>query len=415
MMNKLKEVLYYARAFVVWTLMAAAVGAVCGVVGGAFAIVVEEATHLRQHTPWLPWLMPVAGLAIAGLYKLLKLPLTIGTDEIIKTVRTQEGVSIKMAPAIFISTALTHLTGGSAGREGAALQLGGSIGGAMSRMAKPLGDNRRIFQLCGMAALFSALFGTPLAATIFVVEIIEIGRINHRALLPCLISALTAKLVAAAIGAPAEAFPLAGGLADTTWLTLLQSAGVGLCCGVVAVIFCQVMHLSGRYLRKAVPDDFLRIALGGAVVALLALLLGTADYQGSGMHVILEALKGHAAPEAFLLKILFTALTLGVGFKGGEIVPSFFIGATLGCVAAPLLGLDPALGAGLGIIAMFCGVTNGALASMVLSVELFGAEYLPLFGIACAVSYALSGHISLYHTQEFLEPKMGHRDMPHAA
>jgi len=330
MMNKLKEVLYYARAFVVWTLMAAAVGAVCGVVGGAFAIVVEEATHLRQHTPWLPWLMPVAGLVIAGLYKLLKLPLTIGTDEIIKTVRTQEGVSIKMAPAIFISTALTHLTGGSAGREGAALQLGGSIGVAMSRLMKPLGDNRRIFQLCGMAALFSALFGTPLAATIFVVEIIEIGRINHRALLPCLISALTAKLVAAAIGAPAEAFPLAGGLADTTWLTLLQSAGVGLCCGVVAVIFCQVMHLSGRYLRKAVPNDFLRIALGGAAVALLALLLGTADYQGSGMHVILEALKGHAAPEAFLLKILFTALTLGVGFKGGEIVPSFFIGATLG-------------------------------------------------------------------------------------
>lgn len=415
MMNKVKEVLYYARAFVVWTLMAAAVGAVCGVVGGAFAIVVEEATHLRQHTPWLPWLMPVAGLAIAGLYKLLKLPLTIGTDEIIKTVRTQEGVSIKMAPAIFISTALTHLTGGSAGREGAALQLGGSIGVAMSRLMKPLGDNRRVFQLCGMAALFSALFGTPLAATIFVVEIIEIGRINHRALLPCLISALTAKLVAAAIGAPAEAFPLAGGLADTTWLTLLQSAGVGLCCGVVAVIFCQVMHLSGRYLRKAVPNDFLRIALGGAAVALLALLLGTADYQGSGMHVILEALKGHAAPEAFLLKILFTALTLGVGFKGGEIVPSFFIGATLGCVVAPLLGLDPALGAGLGIIAMFCGVTNGALASMVLSVELFGAEYLPLFGIACAVSYALSGHISLYHTQEFLEPKMGHRDMPHAA
>ena len=412
---KLKEVFYYIRAFVVWALMSAAVGAVCGVVGGAFAIVVEESTHLRQHFAWLSWLMPVAGLAIAGLYRLLKLPLSIGTDEIIKTVRTQEGVSIKMAPASFISTALTHLTGGSAGREGAALQLGGSIGVAMSHLLPSKGDNHRVFQLCGMAALFSALFGTPLAATIFVVEIIEIGRINHRALLPCLISALTAKLVAAAIGAPAEAFPLAGGLADTTWLTLLQSAGVGLCCGVVAVIFCQVMHLSGRYLRKAVPNDFLRIALGGAAVALLALLLGTADYQGSGMHVILEALKGHAAPEAFLLKILFTALTLGVGFKGGEIVPSFFIGATLGCVVAPLLGLDPALGAGLGIIAMFCGVTNGALASMVLSVELFGAEYLPLFGIACAVSYALSGHISLYHTQEFLEPKMGHRDMPHAA
>nr|MBR4280986.1 chloride channel protein [Clostridia bacterium] len=407
---KLKEIFYYTRAFAGWVLIAAAVGAVCGVVGGAFAIVVEEATHLRQHTPWLPWLMPVAGLAIAGLYALLKLPLTIGTDEIIKTVRTQEGVSIKMAPAIFISTALTHLTGGSAGREGAALQLGGSIGVAMSRVIKPLGDNRRIFQLCGMAALFSALFGTPLAATIFVIEIIDIGKINHRALLPCLISALTAKLVAVAIGAPAELFPLASGLAEANWLTLLQAGGIGLCCGVVAVIFCHAMHFSGKALRRIAPNDYLRIALGGAAVTLLALLLGTTDYQGSGMHVILEALKGNAAPEAFLLKILFTALTLGVGFKGGEIVPSFFVGATLGCAVAPMLGFDPALGAGLGIIAMFCGVTNGALASMVLSVELFGAEYLPLFGIACAVSYALSGHVSLYHSQGFDEPKMGHRD-----
>ena len=407
---KLKEIFYYARAFAVWTLMAAAVGAVCGVVGGAFAIVVEHATHLRQHTSWLPWLMPVAGLAIAGLYWLLKLPLSIGTDEIIKTVRTQEGVSLKMAPAIFVSTALTHLTGGSAGREGAALQLGGSIGVAMSRLMKPLGDNRRVFQLCGMAALFSALFGTPLAATIFVIEIIDIGKINHRALLPCLISALTAKLVAIAIGAPAEVFPLASGLAQTNALTLLQSAGVGLCCGVMAVIFCNVMHLSGRYMRKAIPNDFLRIAFGGATVALVTMALHLQDYQGSGMHVILNALNGQAAPEAFVLKVIFTALTLSVGYKGGEIVPSFFIGATLGCVVAPLIGFDPALGAGVGIISMFCGVTNGALASMVLSVELFGAEYLPLFGIACAVSYAMSGHVSLYHSQTFDAPKMGHRD-----
>ncbi len=410
LMKKLKEAFYYARAFAVWAVFSAAIGAVCGVVGGAFAITVEEATHLRQHTPWLPWLMPIAGLAIAGVYRLLKLPLSIGTDEIIKTVQTQENVSIRMAPAIFLSTALTHLTGGSAGREGAALQLGGSIGVAMSRLVKLHNDDRRTFQLCGMAALFSALFGTPLAATVFVVEIAEIGRIHDRALLPCLISALTAKLTALAIGAPAEVFPLAAGLADTTWLTLLQSGGVGLCCGVVAILFCYAMHLSGRYLRRAIPNDFLRIAFGGATVALLAFGFGTADYQGSGMHVILRALEGTALPWAFAMKILFTALTLGVGFKGGEIVPSFFVGATLGCVVAPLLGLDAALGAGLGIIAMFCGVTNGVLASMVLSVELFGAEYLPLFGIAVAVSYAMSGQVSLYHTQRFTEPKMGHRD-----
>ena len=408
--KKMKETFYYSRAFVVWVAFSVAVGAVCGLVGGAFALTVEEVTHLRQHVSWLPWLMPVAGLLIAGLYKLLKLPLSIGTDEIIKTVQTQDDVSIKMAPAIFLSTALTHLTGGSAGREGAALQLGGSIGVAMSRITRLRNDDHRIFQLCGMAALFSALFGTPIAATIFVIEIIEIGKINDRALLPCLISALTAKLVAVAIGAPAEAFPLAGALAEVSWLTLLQAAGVGLACGVVAILFCYAMHGAGRYLRKAIPNDFLRVAFGGATVALLAAGFGTTDYQGSGMHVILNALQGQAAPEAFVMKILFTALTLGVGYKGGEIVPSFFVGATLGCTVAPLIGLDPALGAGIGIIAMFCGVTNGALASMALSVELFGAEYLPLFGIAVAVSYAMSGHVSLYHTQKFIEPKMGHRD-----
>lgn len=406
---KMKETFYYLRAFIVWAVLSAAVGAVCGLVGGGFAMAVELATHLRQQTAWLPWLMPAAGLLIAGLYRVLGLPLSIGTDEIIRTVRTQEGVSIKMAPAIFVSTVLTHLTGGSAGREGAALQLGGSIGVAMSRVLKPLGDNRRIFQLCGMAALFSALFGTPLAATVFVLEIIDIGKFNHRALLPCLISALAAQQVALAIGAPAEAFPLADGLAGISAVTLLQAGGIGLCCGAVAILFCYVMHFSGRTFRRLLPNDFLRIALGGAAVAALAEALGTADYQGSGMQVILAALGGDAKPWAFALKLLFTAVTLGTGYKGGEIVPSFFVGATLGCTVAPLLGLDPALGAALGLVALFCGVTNGALASIALATELFGVEYLPLFAIAAAVSYALSGHVSLYHTQAFSEDKMGHR------
>lgn len=405
---KMKETLGYLRAFILWALLSALVGAVCGLVGGAFAMTVEKATHLRQHWTWLPWLMPAAGLLIAGLYHALKLPLSIGTDEIIKTVRTQEGVSLKMAPAIFISTALTHLTGGSAGREGAALQLGGSIGVAMSRLVKPLGDNRRIFQLCGMAALFSALFGTPLAATIFVLEIIDIGKFNHRALLPCLISALTAQQVALGIGAPAEAFPLATGLVQVSTVTLLQAGGIGLICGAVAILFCYVMHFAGRTLRRLLANDYLRMAVCGLAVTLLALALGTADYQGSGMQVILAALRGDAKPWAFALKIVFTALTLGAGFKGGEIVPSFFVGATLGCTAAPLLGLDPAVGAALGLVALFCGVTNGTLASIALATELFGVEYLPLFAIAAAVSYALSGHVSLYHTQAFSEEKMGH-------
>ena len=418
MKHQMKKIGIYAITFAFWLTAALAVGAVCGLLGGLFAMAVEWATHARGEYAFLPWLMPVAGIAIAGLYRLLRLPLSIGTDEIISTVRTQERVPLAMAPAIFLSTVLTHLTGGSAGREGAALQLGGSIGAGMARILplekageKAENDAVRIFQLCGMAALFSALFGTPLAATVFVAEIIEVGRINGRALLPCLISAITAKLVALAIGTPAEVFPLAASLATAEPLPLLKTALLGVACAIVAILFCTVMHRSSKLFRRLIPNDFLRVVAGAAAVIALALLVGTQDYRGGGMHVIHAALMGESVhPAAFLLKIAFTALSLGAGFKGGEIVPSFFIGACLGSTLAALIGFPPALGAAVGIIGLFCGVTNAPLASMLLAVELFGAEYALFFGVAAAVSYALSGHVSLYHAQVLTEPKLGHRD-----
>ena len=404
-----KAIWGYVAAFVRWTLVGLLIGAVCGAAGGLFAMAVEKATELRQEHAWLLYLLPVGGLVIAGLYRLMKLPLNLGTDEILTTCRTQGKVPVLMAPAIFISTALTHLLGGSAGREGAALQLGGSLGAAIGDLTHPKADGRRIFELCGMAALFSALFGTPLTATIFVLEIIEVGKINERALLPCLVAALSAKLVAMFIGAPVEVFPLASGLQAADALSLLKAAGLGVVCAVVAILFCMVMHFAQKNVKRLIPNDFLRICLGGAAVVLLTLLLGTRDYNGGGMHVIFAALEGQTRPEAFLLKILFTALTLSVGFKGGEIVPAFFVGSTLGCTVAPLLGFSPAVGAAVGLVALFCGVTNAPLASLVLAVELFGTEYLPLIGLAAVVAFMLSGHFSLYHSQLFDAPKLGSR------
>ena len=405
----LKETLNYFLTFLRWVIAAAIVGAVCGVVGALFATAVEEATHLRQHHEWVIWLLPVGGLLIAGLYRLLKLPLSAGTDEIITTVRTQGKVPLTMAPAIFLSTVLTHLLGGSAGREGAALQLGGSIGAAMGDLTRPdhARDDRRIFELCGMAALFSALFGTPFTAAVFVLEIIEVGKFNHRALLPCVVAAVTAKLVAVGVGAPVEVFPLAAGLTGVNAVTVLQAAGVGIACGVVAILFCTVMHFDNKLMKKWIPNDFVRIAVGGAAVILLTLIVGHQDYNGGGMHVIFAALAGETVPYAFLLKILFTAVSLGSGFKGGEIVPSFFVGATLGCAVAGLIGLSPAVGAAVGLISVFCGVTNAPLASLLLSVELFGTEYMALIGVGLAVSFMLSGHFSLYHSQLFAQRKLG--------
>lgn len=402
--------LLYGITFLRWMAASMVIGGLCGLVGGLFAMAVEGATHLRQQHDFLLYLLPVGGLVIAGLYRLMKLPLSLGTDEIIATVRSQGHVPALMAPAIFISTVLTHLLGGSAGREGAALQLGGSLGAAVGDMLHPRRDDRRICELCGMAALFSALFGTPLTAAIFVIEIIEVGRFSCRAFLPCVVSAITAALVARGIGTPEEPWALASGLGEFTLQTSWQALGMGIICALGAIAFCSLMHFAGKTFRRAVKNDFLRIALGGAAVVAFSLLLGTRDYNGGGMNVIFAALTGEALPWAFLMKMLFTAVTLSAGYKGGEIVPSFFVGATLGCAAAPLLGLSPALGAALGLVGMFCGVTNAPLAAIMLSMELFGGEYLPLFGITAAVSFMLSGHFSLYHTQLFAEPKLGHEE-----
>lgn len=398
---------HYAAAFGYWAVAGIVVGLACGAVGALFAMAVSFATGLRQAQPWLLYLLPAGGVAIALLYRAFRLPLSVGTDAIIKSVRTQEKVPILMAPAIFASTFVTHLLGGSAGREGAALQLGGSIAAALGDLLKPREDARRIFELCGMAALFSALFGTPITAAIFVVEMVDVGEVNYRALFPCMVSALTAALTARAMGAPAEEFPLAAGLADVCAVNLARAAGLGALCAVVAIVFCCIMHSSGSLFKKLVKNDCLRTAVGGAAVILLTLAVGGYDYNGGGMEVILAALAGEARPEAFALKMLFTAVTLSAGFKGGEIVPSFFIGATFGCVAGGLLGLPSALGAGLGLVSVFCAVTNAPLAALALSVELFGAEYLPLMGASLTVAYMLSGHISLYHQQLFAHPKLG--------
>lgn len=406
MQRQLRNAGHYLLVFLRWAAIGMLIGIICGAVGGVFSMAVEWATQTRSRHPWLLYLLPLGGLGIAGLYRLLRLPLNVGTDKILTTVRTQEGVPVQLAPAIFLSTTMTHLLGGSAGREGAALQLGGSLGAKIGEMMHPGADGRRIFELCGMAALFSALFGTPLTATIFVLEMVEVGKFNDRALLPCLISALAAYLTAAFIGAPVEAFPLAGGLEEVHALSLLQAGGIGAACAGVAILFCVSMHKSGEWLKRLLPNDYLRVLAGGGAVILMTLLAGSQDYNGGGMQVILAALRGEARPCMFLLKLLFTAVSLGAGYKGGEIVPSFFVGTTMGCVLAPLLGFSPALGAALGLVGVFCGVTNAPLAAIMLSVELFGTEYLPLFGISAAVSFMLSGQYSLYHSQLFLQQKL---------
>lgn len=391
--------------FLIWSFIGAVIGAVVGVVGIIFHILLEEVTAFRMSHPWILFLLPLGGLVIAGLYHLLRMQNDRGTNLILIAVRVNEKVSLRLTPLIFISTIITHLLGGSAGREGAALQIGGSIGSFIGRKIKLDEKDERIITMCGMSAGFAALFGTPVAAVVFSMEVITVGIMHYSAIVPSIIAAITATGISMACGVMPTSFTLES-------VPALSPSGVGsvillgMFCAGVSVLFCLAMETAGKYYKQIFKNGYIRIFVGGCIVVAITLLLGTRDYNGAGMDVIARAIAGEAEYPAFLWKILLTALTLGAGYKGGEIVPSFFVGATFGCVIGPWIGLPASFAAGTGMAALFCGVTNCPIASVILCVELFGAEGIAYYTLACAVSYMLSGYYGLYSEQKIMYSKM---------
>ena len=393
----------YVRTFIKWTAAAAVIGAACGLVGTLFHFGVHEVTAFRGTHPWVLYLLPLAGLVIVGFYKLTGTD-GLGTDDIIDAVHQGKLLPILLLPAIFFGTILTHLCGGSAGREGAALQMGGTIGQYLGRHFQLDDRDLRVATLAGMAAFFSALFGTPLAATVFAIMVISIGVIYHVALYPSLLAALVAYGVSIHLGVEPTRFAVS--VPEQTVGMFVRVALLGVLCALVSILFCQVMHGAG-HLMKRIRNPWLRVVCGGAAIIVLTLIFGT-DYNGAGMEIVTAAVEQGtvAVPWAFLLKLIFTAITLAAGFKGGEVVPSFFVGATFGCAAAPLLGLPVGFGAAVGLAAVFCGVTNCPVASTLLAVELFGAEGMLYFALACCLSYMLSGYQGLYSSQTILYSKL---------
>lgn len=394
----------YAAALAKWLSLSVVVGTLCGGIGAVFHLGVHYASQMRTAYPWLLWCLPLAGLAIVGFYKLMGTE-GMGTNDIIDAVHEDKRLPAALLPAIFLGTMLTHLCGGSAGREGAALQIGGTIGQRTGRFLHLDDQDLRVATLSGMAACFSALFGTPLTAVIFAVMGISIGTLYHTALLPCLLSALAAFGVSLALGVEPTRFSVAAPeIAASTFLRVLI---LSVLFALVSILFCKFIHAAERWMHRRISNPWLRAAAGGFTIIALTYLAGTRDYNGAGMEIISAAVeRGTAHPAAFLLKLLFTAVTLASGFKGGEVVPSFFVGATFGCVAAPLLGLPAGFGAALGLVSVFCGATNCPVASVFLSVELFGAEGLWYFALACGISYMLSGYSGLYSSQTILYSKL---------
>ena len=398
-----KEIWQTSYNFIKWNLIAIVIGGIVGSISSVFGHALSLATTLRTANPWLMYFLPVVGVLIIFLYRKFGKD-DGGTNQVFSTVRARDEVPASAAPLIFISTILTHLTGGSAGREGAAIQLGGSIANQLGRWFKFDEEDTHVIVMCGMSAAFAALFGTPMAAAIFSLEVVSVGIMYYTALMPCLIASLMAAGVAKALGIHAEHF-YEGFVPELTVSSGIKMTFVILICSIVSILFCLMLKNVGVLYGK-IQNKYLRIILASGIILVMTCVLQTTDYMGAGTELIVEAVQfGKVKPLAFFWKLLLTALTMKAGFKGGEIVPSFCIGATLGCVLGQLIGFEPRLCAACGMVAFFCGVTNCPITSMLIAFELFGFEGVSYFLIAIAVSYSTSGYYGLYKDQRIVYSK----------
>ena len=383
-----------------WIFFGILCGAVVGTIASIFAIAIKAGTQIRAAFPPLLYALPVAGIIIVYAYRRLGFAKDGGTNTILEAIREGEQVPIRMAPLIFLGTVLTHMFGGSAGREGAALQIGGSIGNGLGRMLHFKNTDTKRVIMCGMSAAFSALFGTPLAAAILPIEISTVGIMYYSSLVPCVLSSLVAFYISQAFGLRGEAYPL-GDVMPLTLPSALLTVLLSVLCAFAAILFCAMMDKVGKAFRF-LKNDYIRAAAGGVIVVLMTLAVGSQTYNGAGANIIemcFENRPSEIFALAFLLKMIFTAVTLGSGYKGGEIVPSLFIGATLGVKFGALIGFSPSLCAALGMCALFCGVTNCPVASLLICFEMFGFDAMPFFLLAVSFTYLFSGNFGLYHGQ----------------
>lgn len=388
----------YLKTFLKWGLLGALMGVLGGLLGAGFHHALHFVTHVRSEHMWLIFLLPLGGLLTVAIYRLPGMQGNKGTNEMIDATLDGHSVSPMVAPAIFLATGITHLFGGSAGREGAALQLGGSTASMLAKVFKLRCEERKVMVMAGMSAVFAGLFGTPLTATLFCMEFESVGTIFSPALLPCFFSAYLASRVSLALGVHAETFLLTESFPITLgncWQYLVLAVLVSM----LGIAMCWVFHQAEHFAAHKIHNPFVRIAVGGAIITALTLLVGDHRFNGAGMDMALAAVGGQADWYSFAMKMLFTAVTLSAGFKGGEIVPTFCIGATFGCVLGGLLGLDAGFAGALGLIGLFCCATNSPLASMVLSIEMFGSANLYAFALVCVICFVLSGNSGLYASQ----------------
>ena len=378
-----------------WIPIGVLIGVIGGFLGTIFHISLDYVTMCREQSSFLLFFLPFGGIAIAFLYNLFRSEGNIDIKRVFQSVRENKDIPIIMIPLIFVGTLITHMFGGSAGREGAALQLGGSMGYNLAKKLNRDEDSTKLMVTAGMSSVFSAVFGVPFAATVFSLEVTKKVKHNYRGLFLGFISSVIAFAVSQLFRVAPVRFDIPVINQYQVDIILKVSLIAALCAGI-CIVFATAIHKAEFLMRKYISNCYVRAAIGGLLIVFLTIIFRTTDYNGAGMEVIKNAISGETRNSAFVMKIIFTAITVAAGFKGGEIVPTFFIGATFGCCISGLLGFNAGLGAAVGLVAMFAGMTKCPIASLLLAIEVFGSRGIPFFAIAILITFVLSGRFGLY-------------------
>ncbi|WP_442902351.1 voltage-gated chloride channel family protein [Flavobacterium sp.] len=391
-----------------WVVLTLILGTVIGSASAGFLVSLDWVTKTRENHLVLLAFLPLAGLVIGLVYHYYGKEVQAGNNLLLDTLYTpKEKIPFKMAPLVYLGTLLTHLFGGSAGREGTAVQMAGALGDQITPWLKLNPDNRKTLLTAAVAAGFASVFGTPLAGAIFGLEVVRVGKVRYPSLLPVFAAAIWANYVTHLWQVAHTPYRI---LAKTDWepVFFVYCIGAGILFGLTAAAFSKLMHGTTHVFNRIIAYPPLRPFWGGVLVAVGVWVLGTSKYIGLGLPTILESFDQPLPFAVFALKLGFTVLTLGAGFKGGEVTPLFFIGATLGSALSGIIPLPTALLAAMGFVAVFAGATNTPLACTVMGLELFGIENGTYLALACVVAYLSSGHHSIYTSQRVAQVKLSH-------
>ena len=395
----------FSITLVKWVFWGSIVGIIVGSTSALLLNTNDFLTDVRQNNPFLLFLLPLGGIVIGYIYRYHGNSSRRGNDLVIEYVHHGQGqIPVRMGPIVFVSTFITHIFGGSTGREGAAIQMGASIAEAVNRVFRVDRLDRRILMMTGISGGFGSAFGAPLTGTIFAMEFISLGKMKYEAIVPCFVSSFVGYLVTETWGVEHEHHVIKS-IPDLTAPTILKLILAAIIFSFASVLYSQLRHGVKNLSEKFLKNLMIRAAVGGLIIIALTYIIGSRDYLGRGLPVVERAFEGQVSPFAFLFKIIFTAITMGTGFRGGEVIPLFFVGSTLGNTLSGILGFPTSFLAAMGLIGVFAGASNAPIACFFFSLELFDGKAVIYFFIVCLISYIFSGHHGIYAAQKIYEPK----------